>query len=325
MTQSLQPVILTDDENIHLENSQLPQAQTCDPYIKKDPYIQKPFMSPGQHDSNDSNQYNGSIQKESDNHGEIDLSRLKKKKSKKQKIPFWAEDPNILLQQPYILEFFPVASMTFNQKLNAITRTVLVMTLITFALNKNTRILGISAFTLLAIFLLYYATNQQKKDEGFLGAGYFTPDQNVPTIGPQTRRKNADEVPKRGDFADTFQKPDAENPLANVLLTDYDYNPHKKPAPPSYTEMGHKKILEEAKKMVVEANPGQPKIADKLFGDLGDEIDFEQSMRPFYSTANTTIPNDQKGFAEFCYGDMVSCKEGNMFACARDNPRYDLY
>jgi len=320
MSHSLQPVRLPDDENIHLENSQLPIAQTCDPYIEKDPYIQKPFTTPGQNHSS------CSIQKDPDVIGEIDLSRLKrKKKSKKQIIPFWAEDPNILLQQPYILEFFPVASMTFNQKLNAITRTVLVMTIITFALNKNTRILGVSAFTLLAIFLLYYANKQQKKDEGFLGAGYFTPDHNVPAMGPQRRRKNADELPKHGDFADTFQKPDAENPLANVLLTDYDYNPQKKPAPPSYTEMGHNKILEEAKKMVVEANPGQPKIADKLFGDLGDELDFEQSMRPFYSTANTTIPNDQKGFAEFCYGDMVSCKEGNMFACSRDNPRYDLY
>ena len=40
-------------------------------------------------------------------------------------------------------------------------------------------------------------------------------------------------------------------------------------------------------------------------------------MRPFYSTANTTIPNDQGAFADFCYGSMVSCKEGNPFACTK--------
>ena len=62
--------------------------------------------------------------------------------------------------------------------------------------------------------------------------------------------------------------------------------------------------------------------AEKLFADLANEFEFEQSMRPFYSTASSTIPNDQKSFAEFCYGSMISCKEGNLFACARDNPQY---
>jgi hypothetical protein len=119
-----------------------------------------------------------------------------------------------------------------------------------------------------------------------------------------------------------FDKPNAGNPLSNVLMPDYDYNVNKKPAPPAYTENGSAEILAKAKQMVVNANPDQPNIANKLFTDLGDQIDFEQSMRPFHSTASTTIPNDQGAFADFCYGSMVSCKEGNMFACARNLPRY---
>lgn len=317
MSQPLHPVVLPDEDKIHLENNKLPRADTCDPYTQKDDYVTTPFTTPAETKSH----YTEPVEE-----GLVDLTRLKRKMSKKQQIPFWAEDPNILLQQPYTLEFFPVASMTFNQKLNSITRTVVVLTIITFALNKNTRILAVSALTVLAIFLLYYANKYQKKGgEGFLGAGYMTPDKNVPALGPQRMRKNMDDLPPIGDFAQTFQQPSPQNPMANVLLTDYDYNPHKKPAPPSFTDKGSDKILAEAKRMVVEANPGQPDIAKKLFGDLGDELDFEQSMRPFYSTANTTIPNDQGGFAEFCYGGMVSCKEGNMIACARDNPRYDLY
>jgi hypothetical protein len=63
-------------------------------------------------------------------------------------------------------------------------------------------------------------------------------------------------------------------------------------------------------------------IADKIFHDLGEQLVFEQSMRPFYSNPGTTIPNDQTSFAEFCYGSMVSCKEGNKFACARNLGRY---
>ena len=112
----------------------------------------------------------------------------------------------------------------------------------------------------------------------------------------------------------------SRNPMGNVLLTDYEDNPNKKPAPPTEDDIDN--ILEKTKEMIIKTNPGQPDIADKLFSDLGDNFNFEQSMRPFYSNANTEIPNDQNAFAEFCYGSMISCKEGNNFACARNLQRY---
>ena len=42
-------------------------------------------------------------------------------------------------------------------------------------------------------------------------------------------------------------------------------------------------------------------------------------MQTFYATANTRVPNDQEGFANFCYGDMISSKEGNPLALERSN------
>jgi hypothetical protein len=119
-----------------------------------------------------------------------------------------------------------------------------------------------------------------------------------------------------------FLAPSSSNPFGNTLMTDYDFNPNKKPAPPANNANVNNDILKQAKLMVVESNPEQPDIADKLFRDLGEQLVFEQSLRPFYSTASTTIPNDQSSFAEFCYGSMISCKEGNPFACARQMSRY---
>ena len=49
--------------------------------------------------------------------------------------------------------------------------------------------------------------------------------------------------------------------------------------------------------------------------DLGDNLAFDRSMRNFYAMPNTQIPNAQKKFGEFCYGDMPSCKEGNGDQC----------
>lgn len=149
---------------------------------------------------------------------------------------------------------------------------------------------------------------QEKKGEGFDGSA--TP---------------AKQLYKTTDMMNVFQKPDSNNPFGNVLVTDYITNPQRKPAPPSFNENINLEIIEQAKEFVRKSNPDQPDITEKLFKDLGDEYIFEQSLRPFTSTASTTIPNDQESFSEFCYGSMVSCKEGNAFACAKNVARYNNY
>ena len=105
-------------------------------------------------------------------------------------------------------------------------------------------------------------------------------------------------------------------------MSDYDYNPNRKPAAPSFNENINHDILGQAKQLVKNANPDQPDIADKLFKDLGDQLYFEQSLRPFNSNPSTTIPNDQGAFADFCFGGFISAKEGNSFALARNLARH---
>ena len=244
-----------------------------------------------------------------------------KEKEKEKRIHFWSTNPNILFQQEYIFEFFPIEDMTYNQKLNAISRTIILLTIIGFVISQSVRTLLIGVITLGAIFLMqFYHTKETEKVEskknstsnasveGFEGPAqaYFT-DNNI-SIPP-----------------DVFDTPDSSNPFSNVLVTDYDYNPNKKPAPPAFNQNVNADILKQAKQFVNNANPDQPNIADKLFKDLGEQLEFEQSLRPFNSNPATTIPNDQGAFADFCYGSMISCKEGNKFACARNTSHYSIY
>ena len=230
-------------------------------------------------------------------------------------ILFWTEDPNVLLNTQYWNEFFPTESMTFNQKLNALTRIVLVLTIISYLFTQKPRILVVSGISLLCIFLLHYATNQKLLGEGFMQNkdGYVRNYNRKGPFVPIDTNENQ------------YQPSTPVNPLSNVLMSDYDYNPHKKPAPPAFTKKDRETILDETKTQIQMLNPDQPNIDKKLFQDVTENLELEQSMRQFYSTANTTIPNDQKGFAEFCYGDMISAKEGNNFAAVRNNPRYNLY
>jgi hypothetical protein len=39
---------------------------------------------------------------------------------------------------------------------------------------------------------------------------------------------------------------------------------------------------------------------------------------------NTRVTNDQGAYADYLYGSMPSCKDGNAFACVQDNLRYIL-
>jgi len=233
-------------------------------------------------------------------------------------IPFWAENPNIIFQKEYLLEFFPIETMTYEQKLNAITRTILVLTFVGFLITHNIRLIFVTAITLFAIFILHHY-HQKEKDKKS------TKKQDLENLENfENKNPVSDYLEQNGVSLskNAFMKPDSDNPFSNVLISDYDYNPNKKPAPPAFNANVNSQILEQAKQLVSNANPDQPDIADKLFKDLGEQFVFEQSLRPFNSTANTTIPNDQGAFADFCYGSMVSCKEGNPFACARNLSRY---
>lgn len=271
---------------------------------------QKKYQGPGDNSGNDIdpifNDYESSI----DDINENNVT----------KIPFFTDNPNVLFQKEYIFEFFPVDGMVYEQKLNAIARTIILLTLVSFVFTQNIRTLLVGAVTLAAVFIMYFYHEKElkkidskkmdtlKTTEGFEGPGlaYYT-DNNIP-------------IP-----TDLFTTPDSSNPFSNVLVTDYDYNPNKKPAPPAFNKTINDQILTQAKKIVDEANPDQPGLSKKLFKDLGEQLEFEQSLRQFNSNPATTIPNDQGAFAEFCYGSMISCKEGNKFACARNMSNYTLY
>ena len=241
------------------------------------------------------------------------ISKGKEEKGVKDKIAFWGEDPNILLQ--HVTELFPTNSMSYNQSLNAITRLLIIFGLVGYFATGTIRIVFILAVTLAAIYCLWlFKTDKNKKKVRFAKT-----DQIETFENPVTALFGG-----RLPGPETFMKVTSGNPFGNPLMTDYVDNPNKKPAPPSFNENINEDILAKAKQTVTDLNPGQPDMADKLFHDLGEQLVFEQSMRNFYSNPSTTIPNDQTSFAEFCYGSMISCKEGNKFACARNLSRHTL-
>jgi hypothetical protein len=233
----------------------------------------------------------------------------------------WINEPLILFNKDYILQVWPSSKMSYEDKINAISRLVIIVTILGFIITMNTNILLVGVVTLVAIFAMYKMRKQKvTKDmlnvskEGF--SGIDVKNQQETIINPDTLKTY---------LKSEFMPVNKKNPLGNVLLTEIVDNPNRKPAPPSFNTEVYDDINVSTKKMVQSLNPGIKNTNKQLYGDLGEQFEFDQSQWSFYSTPNTKIPNDQGAFANYLYGDMPSCRDGNAFACVQDNIRYNLY
>lgn len=215
--------------------------------------------------------------------------------------PFWYEDPIILFKQSEITEILPSSGMSQNRKLNAVMRAVIILTIIGYAFSRRYQILT-SGLIAAIISVLIWKWGSCKKNE-------------ILKEGLEMRERiQADSIMPPPDFT----KPTKENPLMNVLVSDIQYNPERLSAEPSYEPDVEKNINEKTQDFVVQQFNDDPKIRELLFGDMVESIGFDNSMRNFYSTPATSIPNDQGAFAQFCYGEQISCKDNNSFACERN-------
>jgi hypothetical protein len=221
---------------------------------------------------------------------------------------FWLNDPTILLNKNYILQLWPISYMGIEEKLNAISRLIILLSILGFFITQSINILVVGIITLIIIIILY-------KTHTPLAEGF---EQDTPKIidGPKTLKQYLN---------NEFLSPTKKNPLGNVLLTDIGDNPNRKAAPPSFNTEVYEDISNKTKKMIQFLNPGIKNTNQQLFGDLGEKFELDQSMSQYYSTPNTKIPNDQGAYAEYLYGNMPSCRDGDAVACVQDNARYNLY
>ena len=230
-----------------------------------------------------------------------------------QSTQFWINQPSVLLDKDDISDLWPMPLMSVEQKLNAITRLVLLLTVLGFLITNNINII-FTGFITLAIFVILYKTQYNLNSVSSAGAGA-NPSKKEGFVNSQMYNM----------LKPHLTTPTIQNPMMNVLLPEISYNPTRDEAAPAYNPEVEKDINKSTEGYVVlDFEPRNmteaEKLQKKLFADLGDKYEFDDSMRMFYTNPSTTIPNDQKGFAEFCFGDMISCKQGNEMACQRFNP-----
>jgi hypothetical protein len=239
-------------------------------------------------------------------------------------IQFWTNEPTILLNKEYIFDLWPSTNMCYEQKLNAITRLIILVSILGYILTMSLRILVVGIITLILIYILF-KVNKQKLTKDHLREGFNIKNNfngnNKPDsyLNPETL-----ENVLRSEFKEGNKK----NPFSNVLLTQIMDEPERKSAPPSFNVDVDEDITKNIKKSVQMLNPDIKNTNKQLFGDLYERFELDQSNRVFYSTPNTRVENDQSSFGKFLYGDMPSSKESDFSSAIqreKDSYRYTLY
>jgi len=191
---------------------------------------------------------------------------------------FWGDSPTLLFDSRYIQEIWIYDGMDRNQSLNALSRLIIVLSVIGFVCFNRILFIVIGCI-LLGIIVLFHKSQKENFDT---------------------------------ELSD-YQRIDQSNPMNNVLMQDYKYNPMKKAEPADYGEQKESSINEKTKQFILQENKGNSQIGD-LFKNHVDQFKFEQSLRPFYTNPVTTVDQSEyKDFLKYCYGVLPSDKPLRIF------------
>jgi hypothetical protein len=192
----------------------------------------------------------------------------------------WYEDLSQFLGPNTYFIIAPSNDMTLEEKLNAIVRFFLYLGVFLAIFHRDSRYLffGIIAGGV-SIVLYNHEQKLKAQAERFL------------------EKKDLDIVDNKVCVRSTV-----ENPFMNPSVYDIGASPDR---PPACASAEHPRI-----QTAIEDN-----FTARLFRDVGDLYGKNASQREFYTVPNTTIPNNQTGFAEWLYGKGASCKENNGDQC----------
>jgi hypothetical protein len=195
---------------------------------------------------------------------------------------FWLNDYKILFTLNNLDNFFPTKQMTVIEKLNAIFRLAIYLSVALYLISSNYHYFYIMIIA--GAFTVYiYKTQKDNMDLYFnLNEDSF---QNI--VNKSVLDDNKETI-----------TPSVQNPFMNInLITD---DKTKEKAPTSWNNEDLQKTIED-------------KFGYNLYRDVGDLYGKSNSQREFYTTPSTTIPNNQTSFAKWLYNTGPTCKEKSIY------------
>lgn len=181
-------------------------------------------------------------------------------------------------------EIIPSSSMSLEAKINALVRLFIYIGVIIAFIRVDYTYLFIGIIAALVSIVLYTYEHKNK-----LNAEKFLNKQNIAIVDNKV-----------------CQISSIDNPFMNPSLIEYGRNSPK-------SDIGACDVTNLKVSQSIDDN-----FNAKIFRNVSDIYDRESSQREFYTVPVTTMPSDQKAFAEWLFKTPPTCKEGNGLECKLD-------
>lgn len=270
---------------------------------------------------------------------------------------FWMDDIKQLYINNNYLKFYPRYESTRIEQLNAITRFCIYFIIVSLIFNKNVRwlylpITGIILAVVVHNINIYDEKGQVKEfnrimsirndkkkieqmkeeeelrhddyidtedditegDDFGLEAGYIDSSGDLlinkytgaeDTIPTNASLLTVDEIEEYNN--NTCRRPNIHNPFMNPNITEYNNG-----EPPVACNADDENIKKDM----------NVNFSRDLFRDLDDLFDRKNSERQFYTIPNTSVPNNQKEFANWLYKVPETCKEDQIGCLRYENIKF---
>lgn len=167
----------------------------------------------------------------------------------------WFDDPLILFDKKSVFKFWPNADQSLEERINSGSRFIIYASCLVYILRRDVRVIIVGLLALSGLYIIYRRGSIE----------------NLTSTDVQTCTKQT-----------------IDNPMANVMLTDYLINPERPPACDT--------VHDEYMQSMMGIGNGRSRAP------LPEQQKYAMS-RQFITAPVSTIPNDQTSFAEFCYGN----------------------
>ena len=180
----------------------------------------------------------------------------------------WFANPKEIVNNKKILQFWPTQTQSTAERINSTSRFIIYSTCILYILRRDVKIFMLGLLGLAVVYVL---------SSRAAAPGSMRPVQVQPS---------------------KCQVPTADNPMANMLMTD---DPNRPPA------CYYPTVKDRVDTYVKDTLPITNFRSRAAMPDKQQEF----TSRQFMSNPVTTITGDQTGFAEFCYGKKgaPTCRE----------------
>ena len=235
----------------------------------------------------------------------------------------WFENPNVLMRS---LELFPLAQDPPNQQLNAMTRLLLLITLVVFAFTRSiaTLLLGASSAAGLAYFFQSFRRKQRMEEEEKKKREEEEGEEEGFQGGRRRKQKKQRKLLEEVRLAVSnpeglFQTPTEDNPFGNLLLSDAARRPSRLPAVPIKSASARHLVHSAMKRQVEKRHPD---VAARMFATSADQYQFQQSLLPFFTQPVTTIINDADAAYRFLVPNTGAWRDGDTRLGSKFRPRF---